>query len=233
MRSTRQQARKAGLLYAFMIVTGLPGLILIPGRLIVDGEAAATADHIRAAELLFRVGIASELFHQVVYLYLALALYRLFESVNRSLAVQMVMLVAVSVPIVFLNTMNELATLLLVTRPSFLSTFSTSQLDSLAYLFVRMREQGYGIVEVFWGLWLVPFGLLVMRSGFLPRFLGVLLVVAALGNLLRVVNSLFPALDATVLHRVAGLLALGELPIIFWLLIGSVKSEPARVPATG
>src|SRR5262245_36036443 len=113
MRSTRQQVRNAGLLYAFMIVTGLPGLILIPGRLIVDGNAAATADHIRAAETLFRVGIASELFHQVVYLYLALALYRLFESVNRNLAAQMVMLVAVSVPIVFLNTMTELATLLL------------------------------------------------------------------------------------------------------------------------
>src|SRR5262245_53215521 len=109
MASRRRQARLAGFLYVFMIATGLPGLILIPSRLIVPGDAAATAAHLSASETLFRVGIASELFHQVVFLYVALALYRLLEPVSRDLATQMAALVLVSVPIMFVNAVNELA----------------------------------------------------------------------------------------------------------------------------
>ena len=93
MRSLRQQARFAGLLYILMCVTGLPGLLFIPNAMIVNGDAMATADHLRASPTLLRWGIASELFHQVVFAYLGLALYDLFRSVNRSAATQLVMLV--------------------------------------------------------------------------------------------------------------------------------------------
>src|SRR5262245_20484257 len=132
MRSIRQQARFAGLLYMFMLVTGLPGLLLIPHKLIVDGDSLATADHLRAAPNLLRWGIASELFHQVVFAYLALALYDLFRDVSRSAARQLVLLVAMSVPIMFLNTVSELAALILVGSPPYLASFSRTQLDSLA-----------------------------------------------------------------------------------------------------
>ena len=227
MRSTRQQARFAGRLYLFMLVTGLPGLLLIPPRLIVEGNVTATADHLRAASTLFRIAIASELFHQAVFLFLALALYRLFESVNRNVAVQLVALVAVSIPIMFLNVVNELAALILVGGPTFLSTFTKPQLDSLAYLFLNLHGEGIGVVEVFWGLWLVPFGLLVIRSGFIPKILGVLLLIGALGNLIRAVASLFPALHATLLDPLANILAAGELPIIVWLPIwGTTRETP-------
>jgi hypothetical protein len=172
MRSTRQQARFAGLLYIFMCVTGLPGLLFISKALIVEGNAVATADHLRASSMLFRWGIASELFHQVVFAYLALALYDLFRSVNLSAATQLLLLVAMSVPIMFVNVVNELAALILVGRAPFLATFSRPQLDSLAYLFLQLHGEGIGVVDVFWSLWLVPFAVLVMRSGFLPRVLG-------------------------------------------------------------
>src|SRR5262245_15963419 len=99
MRSTRQQARFAGLLYMFMCATGLPGLLLIPHALIVNGDAVATANHLRAAPMLLRWGIASELFHQVVFAFLALALFDLFRPVNRGAATQLLLLVAMSVPI--------------------------------------------------------------------------------------------------------------------------------------
>lgn len=231
MRSTRQQARFAGLLYALMLVTGLPGLIFIPKVLFVYGDAAATAAHIRASEPLLRLGIASELCHQVVFLYLGLALYRLFESVNRSAAVQLVLLVAMSVPIMFLNAMNELAALVILGAPPFLATFSRAQLDSLAYLFLRIHGQGFGVVWVFWSLWLVPFGILVLRSGFLPRILGVLLLLAAAGDMATAVTSLFPMKLATVIDPIARGLAPGELVTAIWLLAFGAREAPARIEA--
>jgi len=164
-----------------------------------------------------------------VFLYIALALYRLFESVHKGLATQLVLLVAISIPIMFLNVVNHLATLVLVSPPSFLSGFTKSQLDSLAYFFIRLHGEGIGVVEVFWGLWLVPFGLLVYRSGFLPKFLGVLLLIAALGNILRAIVSLFPG--ASSLDPLANVLSLGELPIIVWLVVPGAKEKPAPAPA--
>lgn len=233
MHSTRQQARHAGLLYMFMLVTGLPGLMLIPKALIVEGDAAATADHLRASEGLFRWGIASELFHQVVYLYLVLALYDLFRNTNRGLAARMVVLVAVSVPIMFLNAVNALAAVILAGLPPFMAGFSRTQLDSLAYLFVRLHGEGIGVADVFWSLWLVPFGLLVWRSGFLPRALGALLLAGAVGAMIGAVTSVLPMLSNGFVNKLGGALALGELPIIVWLVWPGAKEqavapEPAR-----
>ena len=228
MRTVKRQARLAGLLYFLMIVVGTPGLLLVPGALVVHGDAAATAERLRAAELLFRLGIASQLAGQVLFVFAGLALYRLFESVNRTLAIQMLVLVLVSVPIAFLNTVNELAAIVIVGAPPFLAALSKSQLDSLAYLFLRLHGEGIGIIWVFWGLWLVPYGLLVLRSGFLPRILGALLLLAALGDLLRAMTSLFPAAGNTFLDPIAGILSLGELPIVLWLLIAGAKDMPSE-----
>ena len=229
MRSTRQQARFAGLLYLLMCVTGLPGLLLIPNALIVNGDAVATANHLRASSTLFRLGIASELFHQVVFAFLGLALYDLFRSVNRSAATQLVLLVALSVPIMFVNVLNELAALILVTRPPFLATFSQPQLDSLASLFLRLHGEGIGVVDVFWSLWLVPFGVLVMRSRFLPRALGVLLLAGAAGAMIGAVTSVLPTLSTHAVNAVGQVLALGELPIIVWLVFpGAREPRPNR-----
>ena len=232
MRSTRQQARFAGLLYMLMCVTGLPGLLLIPKALIVSGDAVATANHLRAAPTLLRWGIASELFHQVVFAYLALALYDLFRPVNRSAAIQLLLLVVMSVPIMFLNTLNELAALVLVGAPPFLATFTRSQLDALAYLFLRLHGEGIGVVDVFWSLWLVPFGVLVMRSGFLPRALGVLLLAGATGAMIGAVTSVLPSLSSHALEMAGQILALGELPIIVWLVFPGAR-EPDRSRADG
>jgi hypothetical protein len=228
MRSTRQQARFAGVLYILMCVTGLPGLLLIPKALIVTGDAVTTANHLRASTTLFRLGIVSELFHQVVFAYLALALYDLFRSVNRSTARQIVLLVALSVPIMFLNTLNELAALILVGAPPFLASFSRIQLDSLAYFFLRLHGEGIGVVDVFWSLWLVPFGLLVIRSGFLPKALGILLLAGATGAMIGAVTSLLPSLSNAAVDAIGQILALGELPIIVWLVFPGARESRAQ-----
>src|SRR5262245_4537665 len=107
MNATQRQARIAGLLYLLMGLTAPIGLVVVPAKLFVRGDATATADRIRASESLLRIGIASELFHQVIFVFLVLALYRLFKGVNEAHARQMVVLGAlVSVPIVFLDVLN-------------------------------------------------------------------------------------------------------------------------------
>ena len=143
MRSTQQQARTAGLLYLGVALSAPFGPLYVPSKLIQLGNATMTAGNIRGSELLLRVGMASELIHQVIAVFLVLALYRLFKPINETLAKQVVVFGALlSVPIMFVNVLNNIAALVLVSGAAFLSVFEKSQLDALAYLFVRLHEHG-------------------------------------------------------------------------------------------
>src|SRR5205814_293577 len=165
--------------------------------------------------------------HQIIGVFLVLALYRLFKAVNETHATQMVILGAlVSVPIVFVNVLNEIAALVLASGADFLSVFSKPQLDSLAYLFVRLHSRGITVASIFWGLWLFPFGLLVIRSGFIPRFLGYLLFVAAIGYIANSLAALLLPAQRQVVAQFADILQMTELPIILWLLIWGAKDRP-------
>lgn len=232
MDSTKRNARIAGAWYMAMGFTAPIGLLYVPAQIIVREDAAATADRIRASEGLLRLGIASELVHQAIAVFLVLALFRLFKQVNEHVAWHMVCLGAlVSVPIMFLNILNEIAALVLAGRPGFLSVFAPPQLDALAYLFMRLHGQGVTIASVFWGLWLFPFGWLVIRSGFIPRLLGVLLLVAGLSYVASSFTTLAVPQFASRVDPVASVLAIAEVPIMFWLLIWGARSRPA--PAIG
>lgn len=220
MRTVREQARIAGLLYLLVGVTAPIGLLYVPGKLFVTGDAAATADRIRAAESLLRIGIASELFHQVVCVYLVLALYRLFRGVNESLARQVVVFGAlVSVPIVFLNVVNEIAALMLVHGAPFLSVFDPPQRDALAYFFIRLHAQGFNVVQIFWGIWLFPFGALAMRSGYIPRILGLLLILAGGAYLLDSAMTIVLPDLAKVVSPYSMILGLAEVVMMLWLVV--------------
>jgi hypothetical protein len=139
-----------------------------------------------------------------------------------------------SLPIVFVNLLNEVAALTLVGNAKFLSVFDQPQRDALAYLFLRLHGQGLQVAAIFWGLWLFPFGLLVIRSRFIPRTLGVLLMVAGCAYLANSFTSLLLPRGANLVGQVAGILEAAEVPIIFWLLIWGAKAQPgpALVPAT-
>jgi hypothetical protein len=224
-------ARVAAVLYLLMVLTAPFALIYVPRKLIVPGDATATAERLRASESLVRLGIGSELFHQAVAIFLVLALYRLFKPVNEKLAVLVVILGAlVSVPIVFLNVVSEIAALILVSGADFLSVFEKQELDALAYLFLRLHEQGLVVTSVFWGLWLFPFGMLVIQSGFIPRLLGVLLIIAGSAYLASSFASLVLPRYAELVDRFAMVLAFGELPFTLWLWIWGVRLRPSVVP---
>jgi hypothetical protein len=233
MNSTKKKARVAGLLYVLTSILGFFALAYVPSKLMVHGNAAATANKIAASETLFRLGIAGDLIGQAGFIFVALALYDLLKGVNQRQAALMLGLIVLSIPIAFLNELNAIAALVLVRGADYLSVFDKPQRDALAMLFLKLHGQGFVVTEIFWGLWLVPFGLLVMRSGFLPRILGVLLIAACFGYLTDSLTSLLQLGQGAIISRVVTILTAGELPIMFWLLIMGAKDQPLDAPSAG
>ena len=233
MTSLSRNARTAGLLYLTLMTAPLR-LIYIPGKLFVSGNASATANNIAAHEMLFRLGIVSDLFTGTMVIFLTLALYRLFEGVDKSLARLVVMLGALPVtPIYFVNTINDAAALLLARGPDFLSAIDKPQREALVMVFLRMHGQGILANEIFWGLWLFPFGLLVYRSRFLPRILGVWLILNGFAYLASSVTGLlWPQYEDRVSNWVFPLM-LGELAIMLWLIIMGAKERQPVAAAAG
>ncbi len=232
MTSLSRNARIAGLLYLSILPAALR-LEYIPAKLIVSGNAAATAANIAAHQTLFRLGILSDLFIATMGIFLTLALYRLFKGVDEGLARLMVILGALMVtPIYFLNTLNDMAALLLARGDAFLSVFDKPQREAMAMLFLRLHGHGVVVNEVFWGLWLLPFGLLVYRSGFLPRLLGVWLVLNCWAYVAHSVVSIMWPQYAARLWDWLFPIVMGELAIMLWLVImGAKERRPVTAAA--
>jgi hypothetical protein len=232
MSSTKNPGRFAGLLYVLMSIPGFFALIYVPSQLIVHGNATATASNIAARETLFRLGITCNLIGQAGFIFVALALYELLKGVNQRHAVLMVTLILVAIPIAFLNELNAIAALVLVRGADFLSIFEKPQRDALAMLFLNLRGYGFDVAGIFWGLWLFPLGLLVYRSGFIPRILGVLLM---LHGFTYPVNSFTSLLLPQYEHMVSRWmmpLTFGEVVFTLWLLIKGAKPKPLAGPAS-
>ena len=223
MHPTNKAARVAGAVYLSLVLTAPFSLLYVPGKLIVRGNAAATASNILTHEMLFRLCIVSELLSSVIFICLGLALYRLLSGVNKTWAGAMVALVLVSATVGFLNVLNYVAALTLIHGTEVLGAFETPQLYALGMLFLRLHGQGEMMNEIFWGLWLFPFGLLVFRSGFLPRFLGVWLMLACfVWVALSLTALLFPPYYEAA-FKMAQPVLFAELAIMLWLLIKGAK----------
>jgi hypothetical protein len=220
-------SRIAGIWYALLTVCSVFGILYVDARFYVLGDAAATAGSILANPWLFRLGIVSNLAGQACFLFAGLAFYRLFKSVDKDQARSLLMLVVASVPIAFLNMLNKFAPIILLGDSGFLKAFEPAQLRALAMLFIELQKYGTLIVSVFWGLWLLPLGILVFKSGFFPKVLGILLVINFAAYILDCLLAfLFPDVRAAVSPIMTVLLAIGEIPFLLWLLI-----RGARIPA--
>jgi len=232
MSFTKNPGRLAGLLYLLGSIPGFFALMYVPSKLIVYGNATATANNIAASETLFRLGIAANLICHTLFIFVALALYDVLKGVNQRHALLMVILIVVSIPIAFLNELNAIAALILVHASDFLSLFDKPQRDALAMLFLQLHGGGFDIAGIFWGLWLFPLGVLVYRSGFLPRILGVLLMLACFAYLANSFTSLVLPRYEHVVYQWMSPLQLAEVLFILWLLIKGAEPKPASSPAT-
>jgi hypothetical protein len=226
--SIQKQARTAGAIYLLLSLIAPFSLMYVPSRVIVRGNAAATAEKLLSHEMLFRCGIVADLLSSVVFIGVAFALYRLLARVQPMWAEFMVALVLVSAAVGFLNTLNNIAALTLVRGSDFLSALEKPQRESLAMLFLRLHGQGTFMNQIFWGLWLFPFGLLVFRSGFLPRFLGIWLILNGVAYVvLSLIALLWPGHENFAL-RFAVPFLLGEVVTLLWLLIRGAKKSADR-----
>jgi hypothetical protein len=226
MSFPKNPGRFAGLLYVLTSIVGFFAMGYVPGKLIMDGNAAATASTILAHETLFRLGIAGGLIGQAGFIFVAWALYDLFKGVNQRLATLMVILIVVQVPIAFLNELNAIAALVLVRGADFLSIFDKPQREALAMLFLNLHGHGFNVAEIFWGLWLFPLGLLVYRSRFLPRFLGVWLAIAGFAWVILSLTSLMLPQYQHKVYTFSQPASFGEIVFMFWLLIKGAKPKP-------
>ena len=231
MSSNKNLGRFAGLLYVLTSIVGFFAMGYVPQKLIVHGNAAATANNIAASETLFRLGIAAQLIGMAGFIFVALALYDLLKGVNRQHASAMVLLIVVSVPIVFVNELNSIAAVLLVRGADFLTIIDQPQREALAMLFLKLHSQGIVVAELFWGLWLFPLALLVFRSRFLPRFLGVWLTLAGFAwVILSLVSVLAPEYQSK-LYTYSQPAIVGEIAFMLWLLIKGAKPQVMDAPA--
>jgi hypothetical protein len=221
-----RQARIAGFFYLLLTIIAPLRLMYIPGTLFVKGDATATASNIMANETLFRIGIVSELLCGVILIFLTLALFRLFKEVDRRLALLLVILGGVlPAAIDFLNGMGDSAALILLSGDPFLSVFSKHQLDALVMLFLKLHQQQVLAAEILWGLWLFPMAALVIRSGFMPRFIGYWLIINGLGYLVASFTGLLLPQYESVMSNIVFPAFLGEVAMMLWLLIVGVKAR--------
>jgi hypothetical protein len=220
---TKNPGRFAGLIYVLVSIPGFFALIYVPGKLIVHGNATATSANIAAHETLFRLGITSNIICQILFMGVALLLHDLLKGVNRRQAAVMLALIVLPVPIALLNELNAVAALTLVRGADFLAIFDKPQRDALAMFFLNLHSRGFDIAGIFWGLWLFPLGLLVYRSGFIPRILGVLLIANSFTYPINSFTSLVMPQYEAIVSRWIMPLTFGELIFMFWLLIMGAK----------
>jgi uncharacterized protein DUF4386 len=232
MHPTAKAARIAGAIYLSMVLVAPFSMLYVPGKLVVRGNAAATANNILAHETMFRLSIFGDLIGHVIFICLGIALYRLLSGVNKTWAALMVAFVLVSAAVGFLNTLNNIAALVFFSGGEFLDVFDKGQRDALGMFFIRLHSHGIFMDEIFWGLWLFPFGLLVFRSEFLPRFIGVWLIINCFGYVALSIIAMFFHDYYEAAFRYSQPLLFGELAIMLWLLIKGAKvSTESLTPA--
>lgn len=222
MNSINKTARIAGALYLLLLPLGILGLIYLQAAIIVEGDVATTASNVLASGMLFRFSILASLLIPIVNICVVLTLYKILNPVNKNIALLMVMLILLGAPIAILSEANRLAVLSLLNNTSYLVTFTIEQVQTLAFFLLELHRYGMNVASIFWGLWLLPLGYLVFKSNFLPKIIGILLIIGGLGYLVDFfIVVLLPDIHVTV----SQFTFIGELLLPLWLLIKGVNVE--------
>jgi len=228
-----RMARMAGFLYLLSIVTLIFADLFGHNKLIVFGDAAATANNIMASEWLFRIGFMSYILNAVFFLLAAWALYTILKPVSQTLALLFVLLNLGGVAVQCINTLNQIAALLLLSGADYLKVFQADQLQALAMLFLNLDKNGFMIAQIFYGVWLFPLGYLIFKSGFLPRILGILVMLECFGWLMYFFQFfLFPGYEV-ITYLIFPLGFIAEVSLTMWLLIKGVNVEQWKKRALG
>jgi hypothetical protein len=235
MMSKNQLARVAGMLYLVLAVCGGFSQLYVRSSINVAGDATATAENIRASATLFRAAFITDLVNTACFILLALALYVLLSPVNKKIASAFVIFNAITVAVMSVNMLNHAGALAVATEPTYVTALGTGSADALALLFLDLHRHGYLIAQIFFGLWLLPLGFLVYKSGYFPRVLGIMLMIGCFGylaDLVAVFSS--PGLESSLSPFLALPAGLAEIAFMLWLLVkgATVHPQDEQAPAT-
>src|SRR5437764_5594704 len=227
---TKRLARLAGAVYLSLGLAAAFGFYHAP---LVQGDLGAIAHRLTQSDIRLRIGVVSDVLSTALSVPLALLLYQLLKPVHKMQAVWMALLLVAAMPISFVVALNYVVARWLLTSAPEVAALASAQREALGMLFLRLHTHGVLAVEIFWGLWLLPFGLLVMRSRFLPPVLGILLIIAGVAYVAHSVITLLLAGQRFALYEGVTMLAraAGEFPIILWLLIKGASWGHAREAA--
>jgi hypothetical protein len=221
--SPRSQARIAGGLYLIVIVGGIFAELIVRGKLVVHGDAAATAQNIMAHQMLYRWGFAVELFYCICNVPITVIFYNLFKVVNRNLTLMMVITDLVVNTIESISLLGHFAPLLLLGGGHYLNAFTPAQLQAASYVSIALFEHGFAIALAFFGFDCLIMAYLIYKSTFLPRFIGILIAIEGLGY---IINSftlfLVPDLQARIFPYFVAT-GLAEVILALWLLVVGLK----------
>ncbi len=232
MRSPNRLSRVAGLCYLLIGVFGGFAHLYVREKVYIPGDAEATARNLAAEADVFRLGFVADLLMATSFLFTGMALYLLLRHVHRTAAFAMVTFVAVGTAIAFTNMIHHFAALLVATEPAYQSAFAAGGREGLALLLLDMHYYGYLSAQVFFGLWLLPLGYLVFKSGMFPRWLGVLLIAGFVGfEIDTLALFLAPDLQDTLAVVLNPLTTVAEITMILWLLVVGART-PLPQPRT-
>jgi hypothetical protein len=223
--SLKKTARLAGLLYFIWVLNGVYGLIYVPSQTFVEGNVVATSQKILNNEFIFRTGIINDLISVIVCIFLLFTLYKLFKVVNKRQSLLMVVLFLVTIPVTFIMNGLSIASLMIF-KGEVLQSFELTQKQDIAMLFLKINDYSVLTLEMFWGLWLLPFGYLAYKSGFIPRIIGIFLIINGVAYIIAsFVSLLFPTYQTITTQIAMPFWILGEISITLWLLIWGVKDN--------
>ena len=215
-------ARIAGFLYLLLIPLGFFGILYFPNTYYVSGDITSTIDNIVANEQAFRISVVCRIINPVVNLLLAVYLYKLLKPADKNIAIFMVVFIIIDTPVAILNELNNMMILILLNGEGYLSSFTSNQIKDSVSALIQLHEYGISMSTIFMGLWLLPMGYLIFKSDFLPKIIGVFLIIASVGY----VADFFKFY----LYHDLGIVFseftfLGEIMIMFWLLVKGVNVE--------
>ena len=225
MNSIKTIARIGGLLYLINIVLGIWAIGYVPGVIVVNGDAAATAHNIITHEQFYRLGLAAHVVILLTNIPLAVIFYELFKIVNRKVVLLVVFLTIVGTAIESVNLLNQFAPLILLKNGSHVSAFTPGQLQTIVYKLNQLQETGFNLALVFFGCYCISVGYLIFKSTFLPKTIGVMMAVGGLCYLINSFTSfLAPKVAASLFPFIQIPSGLAELSFCLWLLMAGVNN---------
>jgi len=226
---TQRLARLAGLLYLVVGISGGFSQLAVRGSILVSGDAAATADRIRQSSDLVRLGFVTDVVNITAFILVGLVLYAMLSHVNQKIAGSFVVINAIAVAIMGVSLIGHAGALLVATDAGYAAALGATSADALALLLLDMHRHGYLVAEVFFGLWLLPLGYVVYRSGYFPRVLGAALMVGSFGYLASFVSTVAsPGFESGLAPLFAWPAGIAEIAFLAWLLVKGAKVTPER-----